>query len=122
MKENVIVEKSYKFAIRIVNLYKFLINDKKEFVISKQILKSGTSIGANINEAQSAESKMDFIHKLSISAKEARETDYWLRLLKESDYIDLIMFNSINNDCMEILKIINSIILTSKEKNIENKK
>ncbi|MFA6571053.1 MAG: four helix bundle protein [Bacteroidota bacterium] len=115
MKENLIVEKSYNFAIRIINLYKFLTNEKKEYVVSKQILKSGTSIGANINESQSAESKMDFVHKLSISAKEARETDYWLKLLKDTNFIDIKMFDSISKDCKEILRIINSIILTSKE-------
>ena len=114
MKENLIVEKSYNFAIRIINLYKFLTNEKKEYVVSKQILKSGTSIGANINESQSAESKMDFVHKLSISAKEARETDYWLKLLKDTNFIDIKMFDSISKDCKEILRIINSIILTSK--------
>ncbi|OGU15727.1 MAG: four helix bundle protein [Ignavibacteria bacterium RIFOXYC2_FULL_35_21] len=114
--ENVIVDKSYKFAIRIIKLYKFLIDDKKEYIISKQILKCGTSIGANINEAQSAESKMDFIHKLSISAKEIRETKYWLKLLIETDYISKKSFDSINKDCIELMRIINSIILTSKEK------
>ncbi|OGU40735.1 MAG: four helix bundle protein, partial [Ignavibacteria bacterium GWB2_35_12] len=81
-----------------------------------QILKCGTSIGANINEAQSAESKMDFIHKLSISAKEIRETKYWLKLLIETDYISKKSFDSINKDCIELMRIINSIILTSKEK------
>ncbi|MDT3740180.1 MAG: four helix bundle protein [Candidatus Kapabacteria bacterium] len=114
MKENIVVDKSYKFAIRIINLYKFLVAEKKEYVISKQILRSGTSIGANINEAQSAESKMDFVHKLSISAKESRETEYWLKLLNETDYIDKISFDSICSECNELLKIINSIILTSK--------
>ncbi len=116
MKENIVVDKSYKFAIRIINLYKFLVAEKKEYVISKQILRSGTSIGANINEAQSAESKMDFVHKLSISAKEIRETEYWLKLLNETDYIDKISFDSICSECNELLKIINSIILTSKER------
>lgn len=113
-KENVIVEKSFKFAIRIINLYKYLVDVKKEYVMSKQILRSGTSIGANINEAQSAVSKMDFVNKLGISAKEARETDYWLNLLNSTNYIDKKSFNSIHKDCFEILQIINSIILTSK--------
>ncbi|MBI5325320.1 MAG: four helix bundle protein [Ignavibacteriae bacterium] len=116
-KENVIVEKPYNFAVRIINLYKYLVDNKKEFVISKQLLRSGTSIGANINEAQSAVSKMDFINKLGISAKEARETDYWLNLLKSTNFIDKKSFNSIHKDCSEILVIINSIILTSKKKN-----
>ena len=82
MKENIIQQKSFQFAVRIINLYKYLTNDKKEFVLSKQILRSGTSIGANINEALAAESKKDFVHKLSIAVKEARETYYWLNLLK----------------------------------------
>ena len=119
--KNVIVEKSYKFAIRIINLYKFLKDEKKEYVISKQILRSGTSIGANINESQSAESNADFIHKLSISAKEIRETEYWLNLLNHTDFIDNKSYKSIIDDCKELLKIINSIILTSKEKNDEKK-
>lgn len=120
-KENIIVKKSYEFAIRIIKLYKFLVEEKKEFVISKQILRSGTSIGANVNEAQSAESKMDFVHKLAISAKEARETEYWLNLLKDTDFIDNKSYDSIIKDCSEILAIINSIILTSKEKTNERK-
>jgi four helix bundle protein len=115
-EENIILKKTYKFSIRIVNLYKYLVDEKKENIISKQILRSGTSIGANINESQSAESKLDFIHKLSISAKEARETGYWLKLLKDTNYIDEGAFISINTECNELLKIINSIILTSKGK------
>ncbi|MBM2814722.1 MAG: CHP02436-containing protein [Ignavibacteria bacterium] len=117
-KENVIVNKSYKFAVRIIKLYKYLVDDKKEYVISKQILRSGTSIGANINEAQSAESNSDFIHKFSISAKEIRETAYWLNLLKDTLFIDEKSFNSIKKDCDEILKIINSILLTTRENKI----
>lgn len=117
MKEgNVIVDKSYKFAVRIINLYKYLTEEKKEFVMSKQILRSGTSIGANINEAQAGESTLDFIHKLSISCKETRETEYWLKLLKDTKYIDEKSFKSIIKDCNEILNIINSIIITSKKK------
>ena len=111
---NLVVEKSYKFALRIIKLYKFLIDEKKEYVLSKQILRSGTSIGANINEAQSAETKPDFIHKMGISLKESRETIYWLNLLKDSGYINNKSFNSLNKDIEELLKIISSIILTSK--------
>ena len=114
-KENIILDKSYKFSLRIIKLYKLLTDSKKEYIISKQILKSGTSIGANINESQSAESKTDFIHKLGISAKEIRETEYWLKLLKDSDYIDNRAYESINKDCSELKRIVNSIILTSKK-------
>jgi four helix bundle protein len=114
-KENIILDKSYKFSLRIVKLYKFLCEDKKEFVLSKQILRSGTSIGANINEAQAAETRNDFIHKLGIAAKEVRETEYWLKLLKDSEYIDEKSFDSIIQDCGELRKIVNSIILTSKK-------
>jgi len=120
-KDNIIVEKSYKFAVRIVILYKYLVDEKKEFVLSKQILRSGTSIGANINEAQSAESKLDFIHKLGISAKEIRETQYWLNLLNDTNLIDKKSFDSILKDCKELLTITNSIILTVKRKKNESK-
>jgi four helix bundle protein len=113
-RENLIVDKSYKFALRIINLYKYLITEKKEYVMSKQILRCGTSIGANINEAQSAETKPDFIHKMGISLKEVRETIYWLNLLRDSDYIDKKSFSSIEKDCAELLKLISKIILTSK--------
>lgn len=115
-KENVILEKSYKFSLRIIKLYKYLCEEKKEYVLSKQILKSGTSIGANINESQAAESKQDFVHKLGVAAKEIRETIYWLNLLKDSNYIDSKSFNSILKDCEELKKIVTSIILTAKGK------
>ncbi len=87
-KENVIKTKSFLFSIRIVNLYKFLIQEKKEIVISKQLLRSGTSVGENVRESEHAESKANFIHKLSIALKEANETEYWLDLLKETDYLN----------------------------------
>lgn len=87
MKENVIKNKSYSFAICIINLYKFLIENKREFVLSKQLLRSGTSIGAHVREAEHAESKADFIHKLSIALKESNETCYWLQLLADTNYI-----------------------------------
>ena len=114
--ENIIKNKSFEFAVRIVNFYKLLI-ERKEYVMSKQILRSGTSIGANIREAQNAQSKADFIHKLSISQKETDETLYWLELLKETNYITKAEFNSLSSDCSELLKMLRSIIITSKKNN-----
>jgi len=116
MKENIVKNKSFAFAVRIVNLYKYLSLSQKEFVLSKQLLRSGTSIGANVREAVNAESHADFIHKLSISQKECDETLYWLELLKECDYLSQNQFESIYEDGIEILKIIKSIIITSKSK------
>jgi len=118
--DSIIAAKAYGFALDIISLYKFLVNEKKEFVLAKQILRSGTSIGANINEALSAQSKRDFIHKLSISLKENRETSYWLNLLKDSSYIEKGLFNKLNEKCIEINKILSSIILTTKEKYFKN--
>jgi len=106
LKENLIQQKSYSFALRIIKLYSYLTENKKEYVLSKQILRSGTSIGANVEEALGAQSKSDFIAKLSIAYKEARETSYWIRLLKE--------FNSIMADIKELLRIITKIQKTSK--------
>ena len=114
-KESIVEQKAFKFAVRVINLYKFLQETKKEFVMSKQILRSGTSIGANVNEALSSESSSDFIHKLSIAGKEVRETSYWLRLLQETQFIDSNAFDSIHAECLELLKILNSIILTTKQ-------
>jgi len=113
-KYNSVKDKSFKFALRIVKLYKYLINNKKEYVLSKQILRSGTAIGALVEEAIQAESKADFIHKLSISNKETNETNYWLRLLKETEFIEEKHFISINTDLTELLKLLTSIIKTSK--------
>jgi len=118
-KENIIVKKSYSFALSIIQLYKELI-EKKEYVLSKQILRSGTSVGANIHEAVSGESKKDFIHKLGIAVKEARETSYWLNLLRDSNYITPGDFNRLHNSCDELIKILNSIILTTKQKYFTN--
>lgn len=118
-KDNIIIKKSYSFALDIINLYKSLV-DKKEFVISKQILRSGTSIGANINESAASESKKDFIHKLGIAVKEARETSYWLNLLNDSGYIASEQFSDLNEKCDELLRILNSIILTTKQKYFSN--
>jgi len=114
--ESIIAKKAYAFAIDIVKLYKNLTIDNKEFVLSKQLLRSGTSIGANINEAVSGQSKRDFVHKLSIALKEARETSYWLNLLRDSAFIDHANFDEIDKKCNEIIKILSSIILTTKEK------
>ena len=118
-KENIIVQKSYAFALDIIKLYKELI-EKKEFVLSKQILRSGTSIGANVHEALSSESKKDSIHKLGIALKETRETSYWLRLLKNSNYINQQIFDSLHLTCLSLVKILNSIILTTKERYFPN--
>jgi four helix bundle protein len=118
-KDNIIVQKSYAFALEIIKLYKILV-DKKEFVLSKQILRSGTSVGANIHEAVASESKKDFLHKLGIAVKEARETSYWLNLLRDSAFISSDEFDKLNNSCDEIVRILNSIILTTKERYFTN--
>ena len=109
MKENIIMEKSFAFSVRIVNLHKYLLNVKKEYVISKQIYKSGTSIGANIAEAQRAQSTADFVSKMKIALKEANETQYWLQLLHETSYITEKEFSSVHFDLVEILKILTAI-------------
>ena len=119
--ESIIAKKAYAFALEIVKLYKKLIADNKEFVLSKQLLRSGTSIGANVNEAISGQSKRDFVHKLSIALKEARETSYWLNLLRDSDLINQANFDELDKKCTEITKILSSIILTTKEKYFNNK-
>ncbi|MBR2660836.1 MAG: four helix bundle protein [Clostridiales bacterium] len=116
MKEdNVIVDKSKAFAIRIIRLYQHLGSEKKEFVLSKQILRSGTSIGANVREAARAQSKADFIAKMQIALKEASETEYWIELLQETDYISEKAGESLIVDCKELLKMITAIIKTAKE-------
>ena len=109
MRENVIIKKSFAFSVRIVNLNKYLSQEKKEYVISKQIYKSGTSIGANVAEAQRAQSTADFVAKMKIALKEASETQYWLQLLYETKYITEKEFTSIHNDLVEILKILTAI-------------
>ncbi|NQV03838.1 MAG: four helix bundle protein [Bacteroidia bacterium] len=115
-KDNVVKEKSYAFAIRIVRLYKYLCEEKKEYTLSKQLLRCGTSIGAMVRESEHAESNADFVHKLSISLKEANETDYWLNLLKDTNYINQEMFNSLSKDQEELIKLLTSIIKTCKTK------
>ncbi len=114
MKENILKEKAYKFALRIVKLYQYLADEKREFVMSKQVLRSGTSIGSNIEEANQAQSKLDFIHKLSISQKESFETHYWIRILRDSNFLNEKLADSLLRDCEEIQKLITSSIKTSK--------
>ncbi len=116
MKNNIVQEKSYAFAVRIVKLYKYLCEDKKEFVLSKQLLRSGTSIGANIEEAIGGQSERDFFAKLTIAYKEARETHYWIRLLTDTAYLTTEQSESILTDTEELLKIIGSIQKTMKRK------
>ncbi|MCU1290306.1 MAG: four helix bundle protein [Acidobacteria bacterium] len=114
MKENVLLEKSFAFAVRVVNAYRYLVEEKKEFVLSKQFLRSGTSIGANSEEAIGGQSKADFVSKISIAYKEARETKYWIRLLNATNYLDDTQANSLLSDLEELLKIIGSIQITTK--------
>ena len=115
MKESILKNKSFGFAVRIVKLYKYLSEEKKEFVLSKQVLRSGTSVGAMVREAEHSESKADFIHKMAIAQKEINETLYWLELLNVNEYLSLEMFNSLNNDAIEIIKMITSSIKTAKQ-------
>ena len=117
-RKSLIKDKSFAFAVRIVRLYKHLCENKKEFVLSKQLLRSGTAVGALVREAQNAESQKDFIHKLGIAQKECDETNYWLELLKETDYLTDKEFESINSEATELLKMIRSAIITSKKNNI----
>ena len=120
MKENILKNKSFEFAIRIVKLYQYLCNEKKEYVLSKQLLRSGTSIGAMIREAEHSESKDDFKHKLAIAQKECNETMYWLELLQKTDYISQNQFESIHFDAVEIIKLLTSIIKSVKKNIINN--
>lgn len=117
MSDNIILDKSFEFAIRVVKLYKYLCDDKKEYVLSKQLLRAGTSIGANINEAQAGQSKADFIAKMAIASKEARESKYWIELLIKTDYLDINEnhVKSLLNDIEEIIKLLTSIVKTSME-------
>ncbi len=115
MKEgNVVVDKAFRFAVRVVRLGQYLMNEKKEFILSKQILKSGTSIGANLSEAEGGQSKADFIAKCQISYKEALETKFWLRLLQETDYLDTKLAESLLSDVQELIRILQAIIKTAK--------
>ena len=116
MKDNILIDKSIDFGARIVILHRYLVKTKHETVISKQIVRSGTSIGANINEAQYGNSKADFIAKLHIALKETAETEYWLHVLEKSDYLDTNMASSVLNDCLEIKRILIASINTAKQK------
>ena len=118
MKENIVAVKSYALALRIINLYKYLVKEKKEYVLSKQILRSGTAIGANIEEAVGGQSDKDFLAKLAIAYKEARETLYWIKLLRDAQYLKPNFAASILTDCEEICKIIGKIQITMKNKNL----
>ena len=116
-QNNIIQEKSFTFAVRIVNLYKYLCEEKKEFVLSKQVLRSGTSIGANIEEAIGGQSDRDFFTKITIAYKEARETVYWLKLLLATDYLNHEQANSLINETEEICKILGKIQISIKNRN-----
>lgn len=118
MKENAVKEKSLLFAVRIVKLYKHLTEVKNEFVMSKQLLRSGTSVGAMVYEAEHAESPNDFIHKMAIAQKEMNETLYWLVLLQKTEYLSQKQFDSMNADALEIIKLVTSIIKTTKKNNV----
>ena len=114
MTKNVVKDKSLRFAIRVVNLYQLFVSDKKEYVLSKQLLRSGTSVGAMVREAEHAETKKDFIHKMAIAQKEINETMYWLELLKETNYLNNKEFDSLNDDAIEIIKLLTTIIKKTK--------
>ena len=114
MRDNLLIDKSVAFAVRIVKLHQYLIKNKKESIISKQIVRSGTSIGANINEANYGQSKADFISKLHIALKEAAETEYWLKVLTQSEYLSTEMGESLLQDCMELKRILIASINTAK--------
>ena len=116
-KKSIIKDRSFAFAVRVIRLFQYLTETKKEYVLSKQLLRSGTAIGALVREAQNAESTKDFIHKLGIAQKESDETIYWLELLKETEYINDKEFESINNEANELLKMIRRAIITSKKNN-----
>ena len=116
MSKSILKESSFEFALLTVKTYKLLVGEQKEFVMSKQLLRSGTSVGANIREAQNAQSKADFIHKLSISQKECDETLYWLELLQQSNYLSIDQFTPLHQKANSLLKMLKSAILTTKQK------
>ena len=115
-------QKSYAFAIRMVKMVKYLQEEKKEYVLSKQAMRSGTAIGALVREAEFAQSAPDFVNKLSVAVKEANETEYWLNILRDTDYIDEEAFQSLQGDCKELIAILVSSIKTMKNKMNESKK
>ncbi|MBR6438365.1 MAG: four helix bundle protein [Bacteroidales bacterium] len=112
---NTVQEKSRNFAVKIIRCYKGLYDDKKEYVMSKQLLRCGTSIGANTRESKNAQSRMDFLNKLNIALKEADETAYWLDLLHASEYLDDKIYKSLDSDCAELIRLLTAIIKTIKE-------
>ncbi len=116
-KENIIAEKSFQFALKIIKIVREIQKEKKEFVLSKQLLKSGTSICAMVREAEHAESKKDFIHKMSIGLKEANETDYWVELLHQSDYLTKEKYSEINDEVIQIIRLLARIVKSSKLNN-----
>lgn len=118
--KSILKDKSFSFAITIVKTYKNLVEEKREYVMSKQLLRSGTSVGANIREAKNAESTNDFIHKLGIAQKECDETLYWLELLKKTEYLNGEEFHKLSDEANQILKMIRSTILTIKQKNLKS--
>ena len=121
MKDSIVRNKSYSFALKVIKTYKYLTQEQREFVLSKQALRSGTSIGALVREAEHAQSDADFIHKMNIALKEANETEYWLMLLKDSEYIDEKTSFSIHTDCDELIRLLVSIVKSSKDKLHEKK-
>ncbi len=122
MKDNIIVTKSFDFAVEVVEAYKVLVKDKKEFILSKQFLESGTSIGANVSEAVNAPSKIDFKYKLTIALKECNETKYWIKLLCKTGYIEIQKAVKLEEKCMELNKILTKIIKTCNERIMNEKK
>ncbi|MDR3183347.1 MAG: four helix bundle protein [Planctomycetaceae bacterium] len=121
-KTNVVVEKSFDFAVRIVDLYRFLCKEHKEYVLSKQILRSGTSVGANVSEAAYGQSKKDFAAKMSVALKESSETRYWIKLLVRTNFLTQEQGNSILTDCDEIFRILHAIVKTTKNELENNRK
>ena len=119
MSKSILKEKSYAFAIRIIKLYQFLCEERKEYILSKQILRSGTAIGALIYEAEFGQSKADFRSKMSIALKEANETNYWLNLLKDTNYLNEKMFQSISSDCIELIKLLVATVKTTQQRTTE---
>jgi len=116
MKDNVIQKKSFNFALKVIDIYKFLVNEKREYILSKQLLKSATSIGANVEEAIGGQTKRDFITKISIAYKESREAKYWIKLIRYSNIIDKEVYNDMIYQIEEICKILSSIIITTKRR------
>ena len=120
MKKNVVKSKSYSFAIEVVSTYKYLVKEKKEYVLSKQLLRSGTAIGALIVEGEHAQSKPDFLHKMNIALKEANETRYWLDLLKDCGYIQVDFYKNLCKEAEELIKLLASIVRTTKQSLYKN--